>query len=149
MSDELPNTRMIPTVDDNSIRITDVVTRTVTKEQISNTIGDAVGIIFNYAWGKHSGKLFDVITKGKISSNSWFGAILSTQISKGISSGLDHINYSPAAAKLYQYKTWSNYYNQYLVYQVVIFYYDSSCTSVEGVDYWEVYRENGNNIAIQ
>ena len=96
---------MIPTVDDNPVRISDVVSKKYTQADVQAEAQAVVGTIFAVVWARYDGKLIDLVTNSAISQNTWGNSIAQVAANALVDSVLSNIKTNPLSTKNYQYKT--------------------------------------------
>lgn len=132
-----------------AIRISDVKTVTCNEGSANTAATSIVTFIFNSVWNKKGGDLIDSVTKGVITSSSWKGAIASTVIAIVVERIIKELSTVRCPTESYQYKSWNDFYDCYLVYQVIIFYTDASMETASHVDHWIVYSEKSNAVGLK
>lgn len=132
---DIININTIP-IDGSAIRITDSIYRSITNENYNVVIDIAIGTLFSVSWAKFAGLLRNMGTGALITENTWTGSLASASIATAISRATDWVHVDPTYIEFYQYKQWSDYWNAYLIYDVMIRYSDPNFQYVEDVTYW-------------
>ena len=129
--DDQVSTYAIPSPDYSSIRITDVHYSTAEPKKGAAVIDNTIILLGGFVWELYSGTLINVLTKSEISKALLGGAldVVSNKVSISFSSKVSEKSYQTS----YMYKTWSDYYDCYLIYFCLFDYSDAARTKIRSV----------------
>jgi len=130
------STHYIP-VDDGAIRITDTIYRSYTNSDVNFVIDVAIGTLFPLSWARLGGLIKYVGSGTTVAETTWKGAALSASVATAINRATAWAHAEPTYNEMYQYKTWSTYWNAYLIYDVLIRHSDSNYNNVIDVEFWQ------------
>lgn len=136
-------------IEPGAIKITESVYRSFTNSDVNNAIDILIGTVFGVAWAKYGGLLIKLGLGTTITENLWINSFAATATIKAINRALNWAHAEPTYSEAYQYKTWSDYYNAYMIYQVIIFYEDSNYSNPLEVNYWHVMNEYNEGAGMQ
>ena len=110
--------------------------KSFTNADVNTAITIAIGACFGAAWTALTPSIVIAGSTTAVTQSAWKGVWKASAAGTAVAKATQWAKVQPTYSKNYQYTSWSTYYSQYLIYQVIIFYPDSTYTTPINTQYW-------------